>query len=142
MNHFTGVGRLTADAELNHTPGGTAALKFALCINDSYKKDGEWQERPYFFNCIVWGNYASAMHEYLTKGRLVGVEGKLTHNPWKDGNGTTHNDCSIVVFRIHLFHKPEPAEAGDETGLPNDPPNPPPEDGEPGEAVPYENLPF
>jgi single-strand DNA-binding protein len=130
INHFTGVGRLTADAELKHTAGGTAAAKFAFCINDSYKKDGVWQERPYFFNCIVWGKYAAAMHEHLTKGRLVGIEGKLTHNPWKDGNGTPHNDCSITVSRIHLFQKPA---SGDENVRPEDQPEPPPHDAVPEE---------
>ena len=106
INHVVEVGRLTADAELKFTNTGTAAGKFCLCVSDPWKKDGEWQERPYFFNCVVWGKYAEAMERHLTKGRLIGVEGKLTHNPWTDSNGSKHNDCSIVVDSIHLFPKP------------------------------------
>jgi single-strand DNA-binding protein len=140
INHFTGVGRLTADAELRYTTSGTAAAKFALCIDDAYKKDNEWHERPYFFNCIVWGNYAAAIHEHLTKGRLVGVEGKLTHNPWKDDNGATHNDCSITVSHIHLFPKPA---SGDENARPDDQPEPPPHEGMPAEEPPPgDDIPF
>lgn len=106
INHIVEVGRLTADAELKYTGGGQAVAKFSICVNDPYKKDGSWVERPYFFNCVVWGKYAEAMHPHLLKGRLIGVDGKLTHNPWTDNNGSKHNDCTIVANSIHLFPKP------------------------------------
>jgi single-strand DNA-binding protein len=106
INHLVIVGRLTADAELKYTANGKAVAKFSVCLNDSYKKDNQWVDRPYFFNCVCWGNYGETISQHLTKGRMIGVEGKLTHNPWKDGNGSTHNDCSVVVSGIHLFPKP------------------------------------
>ena len=122
INYFVGVGRLTAEAELRYTSAGTAVAKFSICINDTYKKDNDWVDRPYFFNCVVWGKYAEAMSQYLSKGRLIGIEGKLTHKPWTDGNGLKHNDCPIVINNIHLFPKqntgasaekhPEPGQNG------------------------------
>jgi single-strand DNA-binding protein len=126
INQFTGVGRLTADSELKYTSNGQTVAKFSLCVNDSYKKDGAWQERPYFFNCVVWGKYAEAMNPHLTKGRLIGVIGKLTHNPWKDGNGTNHNDCAIVVSSIHLFPRPGAGSNNPQTDNHPEPEAPPP----------------
>ena len=139
INHITEVGRLIADAELKFTNSGAAVAKFSICVNDPYKKDGNWIERPYFFNCVVWGKYAEAMNQHLTKGRLIGVEGKLTHNPWTDGNGSKHNDCSIVVSSIHLFPKPGSSDSAKNTKPENHPE--PPQGG--GETPPYEDeIPF
>jgi len=138
INHLTEVGRLTADAELKYTSAGAPVAKFSICVNDPYKKDGNWVERPYFFNCVVWGKYAEAMIKHLTKGRLIGVEGKLTHNPWTDNNGSKHNDCSIVVASLHLF--PKPGSGNNEGSHPENNQEPPQgKDGTP----PYEDeIPF
>lgn len=133
LNHWSGVGRLTADAELIYTSGGAAVGKFSICIDDPYKKDGNWIDRPYFFNCVVWGKYAEAMVQHMTKGRLIGIEGKLTHNPWTDGNGSKHNDCSIVVASIHLFPKQNP---GNNAGKENHP------EQEQGAAPHEDDIPF
>lgn len=141
INNYTAVGRLTADAELKFLGSGTAVAKFSLCINDSYKKDGNWVDRPYFFNCVVWGKYAEAMSPHLTKGRLIGIEGKLTHNPWVDGNGSRHNDCSIVVASIHLFPKPGSGNSGN--GKPENHAEPPPKnEGGTGERPYEDDIPF
>ena len=134
INHCVQVGRLAGDAELKYTGNGAAVAKFSICVNDSYKKDGEWVDRPYFFKCVVWGKYAEAMAPHLTKGRLIGIEGKLTHNPWTDGNGSKHNDFSIVVASIHLFPKP----GGGDSAKNNKPENHP----EPPQSKYEDEVPF
>lgn len=107
INHYTGIGRLTAAAELNYTGAGSAVMKFSICINESYKKDGDWVEKPNFFNCVVWGKYAEAMQKHMTKGKRVGIEGKLQQNTWEDNKGSRHNDVSIVVSNIALLDSPK-----------------------------------
>jgi single-strand DNA-binding protein len=106
INHFVGVGRLTAEADFRYTANGTACVKFSLCINKSIKKGDNWEEKPHFFNCVVWGKYAEAMKKHMNKGRRVGIEGELSHNPWTDNQGVKHNDVSIVVNNITLLDAP------------------------------------
>ena len=138
INHIVEVGRLTADMELKYTPNGAAVGKFSICVNDPWKKEGKWEERPYFFNCVVWGKYAEAMAPHMVKGRLIGVDGKLTHNPWTDNSGSRHNDCSIVANNIHLFPKPGSGNTSG-NGQANNHPEPP-QDGSDG---PYDDkIPF
>jgi single-strand DNA-binding protein len=107
INHYTAIGRITANAELKYTAGGTACMHFSICVNDAYKKDGEWVEKPNFFRCTVWGKYAEAMQKHMTKGKQVGIEGKLAQNVWEDSNGAKHNDVTIVVDNIALLSSPK-----------------------------------
>jgi single-strand DNA-binding protein len=117
LNHWTGVGRLTASAELKYTTARTACLKFSICINKSFKKGDKWEEKPNFFNCVIWGKYGEAMQKHLTKGKRVGIEGELTHNPWTDNSGGKHNDVSISVSNIMLLDAPRPSDgSGGNTG--------------------------
>jgi single-strand DNA-binding protein len=82
-------------------------MHFSICVNDAYKKDGEWVEKPNFFRCTVWGKYAEAMQKHMTKGKQVGIEGKLNQNVWEDSNGTKRNDITIVVDNIALLSSPK-----------------------------------
>jgi len=136
INHFIGVGHLTSSMELKYTNSGSAFGKFSICINDSYKKDNEWINTPHFFNCVMWGKYAESMSKHMTKGRLIGVEGKLTQNPWTDKNDIKHNDYSIVIDNIHLFPKPGACSSTGNTQPENEAPqgeekSPPGEEGIP-----------
>jgi single-strand DNA-binding protein len=107
INHYTGIGRIAANAELKYTSSGMACMHFSICINDAYKKGGEWIEKPSFFRCTVWGRYAEAMQKHMTKGRQVGIEGKLAQNVWEDSGGSKHNDVTIVVDNIALLSSPK-----------------------------------
>lgn len=132
INNYVGVGRMTADAELKYTKGGIAKLNFSICINKSYKKGGEWENKANFFKCVVWGKYAEAMQKHLTKGRLIGVEGELNQDSWVDNNGGKHSAVNIIVKSISLMalpkngggsHEPPPDDPGqyeDQGGQPDD----------------------
>ena len=112
INNYTGVGRVAGDAELKYTGGGVPNLKFSFCINKSFQQNGEWVNKPHFFNCIVWGKYAEAMQKHLTKGRQIGIIGELAHNPWTDSEGRKHNDVNIIVNSISLLAKPQGSGSG------------------------------
>jgi single-strand DNA-binding protein len=107
INHYTAIGRITANAELRFTSSGVACMHFSICVNDAYKKDGEWVENPNFFRCTVWGKYAEAMQKHMTKGKQIGIEGKLNQNVWEDSNGTKRNEITIVVDNIALLSSPK-----------------------------------
>jgi len=114
-NNFVGIGRVTANAELKYTNSGTACLKFSICINKSYKKDGEWQSKPNFFNCIVWGKYGETMHKHILKGRLISVVCELEQNSWEDNSGNKHNGVNFNVSNIEILDRPKSGNRDDET---------------------------
>jgi len=107
MNHFFGIGRLTGTAELKYTTNGSAVCKFSICISKKWKdKDGLLQEKPNFFNCILWGKYGESMSKYLTKGKQIGIDAELEQNTWTDSNGNNHSAVQLNVNEVSLLASP------------------------------------
>lgn len=73
MNKVILIGRLVRDPELRFTKNGKAVATFSIAVNRTFSKEKEAD----FFNIIVWGVIAEACANYLAKGRLVGIEGRL-----------------------------------------------------------------
>jgi len=128
MNVFNGIGRLVRDSELKYTTTGTPVAKFSICIDKVWKnKDGARQEKPNFFNCVLWGKYAETMNKYLTKGKQIGVTAELEQTTWTDTAGNNHSAVQLNVNELNLLASPKgekeqntpPNNGG---GLPEDPP--------------------
>ena len=82
-------GNLTRDCELRATQGGSQVLTFGVAVNDRRRnpQSGEWEDYPNFIDCVVFGNRASALQKFLSKGSKVAIEGKLRYSSWeKDGH--------------------------------------------------------
>ena len=78
INRVVLVGNLTKDPELRHTPSGTAVCKLRLAVNTRQKDaQGNWGDKPNYFDVTVWGNQGESCAQYLAKGRPVGVDGRL-----------------------------------------------------------------
>jgi single-strand DNA-binding protein len=119
MNYFIGIGRLTDSAELKHIQNGTAVTKFSICINKVWRdKDENRQEKPNFFNCVLWGKYGESMSKYLTKGKQIGIAGELEQNAWEDNGRTRHNSVQINVSEISLLASPRNESGGHESPPP------------------------
>lgn len=83
MNNVSLVGRLTRDPELRYTPSGTAACSFTLAVDDPFAKG---DKKADFLSIVVWGKSAESSANYLKKGHLTGVTGRIsTRNYEKDG---------------------------------------------------------
>lgn len=93
------MGNLTRDVELKHTPSNMAVANIGLAVNDRWKdKDsGEWQERANFIDCEAWGRTAEILHQYLSKGRPVFVEGRLKLDQWQDKDGSNRSKLKVVI---------------------------------------------
>jgi single-strand DNA-binding protein len=139
MNHFIGIGRLTGGAELKYTNNNTPYVKFSICINKVWKKDGERQEKPNFFNCILWGKYGESMQKYLTKGKQVAIEAELEQNTWQDNGGTSHSSVQLTVNELYLLASPRGGNSPVSEG--NTEP-PPPENGKKNNAPGADDIPF
>jgi single-strand DNA-binding protein len=90
INRVVLVGNLTRDPELRHTPGGTPVCSLRVAVNDRKRDEsGNWVDAPNYFSVSVFGNQAESCAQYLSKGRPVGVDGKLRWREWeaKDGGG-------------------------------------------------------
>ncbi|MBC7293554.1 MAG: single-stranded DNA-binding protein [Thermoleophilia bacterium] len=95
------VGNLTRDPELRQTPNGTAVCQFSVAVNSSYKDaSGQWVEKPNYFDVVVWGQQGENCARFLTKGRQVAVDGRLTQRSWEAQDGTRRSKVEIVADTV------------------------------------------
>lgn len=104
LNKILLIGNLGKDAELKYTPGGIAICKFSLATTETWNdKSGQRQSRTEWHNIDLWGKSAESLHEYLTKGKQVYVEGKLATDEWTDKQGVKRRTTKIRADRIVLL---------------------------------------
>ncbi len=87
INRVVLVGRLTKDPELKYTQGGVAVTRFTLAVNRTFTNQ-QGQREADFVNCVTWRKQAENTANYLRKGSLAGVEGRIQTSNFegKDGN--------------------------------------------------------
>lgn len=87
MNILVQVGRLTRDPEIKTLPGGTTLCQVDIATSEKWKdKNGETKEKTCFLRWKIWGKAGEVAAQYLKKGHMVGLTGKLELETWeKDG---------------------------------------------------------
>ena len=115
VNKVILVGRLGRDPETRYTSGGQAVANFTLATDESFKsRTGERQKRTEWHRVVLWGKLAEIAQQYLKKGMLVYVEGRLQTRQWEDKrDGQKRQTTEIVgnVMRM-LTARAEGAAAG------------------------------
>lgn len=102
MYNHTGLqGRLTADPELRYTQQGTAITSFTLA-SDTGRKTKDGKKITNFIECVAWRAQAEFVCKYLSKGRLVLVEGELTNRSYEDKDGNRRKAVEITVDSVHF----------------------------------------
>ena len=102
MNQVILIGRLTRDPELRYIPSsGTPICRFGLAVNREFKREG--QPEADFFNIVVWGKSAENCANYLKKGRLVALNGRMQNNNYEDKNGVKHYTIEIHANRVQFL---------------------------------------
>lgn len=103
LNKVFLIGRLTADPQLRTTPSGQSVVTFSLATNRTWtSKQGTRQEDTQFHNIVVWGRQAEIANQFLKKGSLAFVEGRLQTRKWQDKQGQSRATTEIVCERIQL----------------------------------------
>lgn len=103
MNKIHLVGRLTKDPELNFTQGnGTAITKFTLAVNRP-KLDKSKPQEADFINCVCFGKRAEAIANFVQKGHLFGVSGRLQINKYVDKDKNNRWSTDVVVEDFEFF---------------------------------------
>jgi len=101
VNRVVLIGRLGADPEIKYTPDGTMVVNFRIATDESYKnRNGEKVSKSEWHRIIVWGKLAEICGNYLTKGSLVFIEGKLQTRSWDDKDGNKHSMTEIVASNM------------------------------------------
>lgn len=106
LNCITIVGRLTRDAELKHTAGGTAISKSSIAVNRRVKKGNDWTDEASFFDIVLWGKSAEGLNQYLKKGQQVAIAGELRQERWEQ-DGQKRSRVEIVAQHVQLLSKPQ-----------------------------------
>jgi single-strand DNA-binding protein len=152
VNRVILVGRLGKDPELKYTPSGAPVAKFSLATDESFKdKTGEKQEHTEWHNIVAWNKLAEICGEYLTKGKLVYIEGSIRSRQWQDQTGNKRTSYEIIARNMQMLgsraeSERAPAAAMDRPAAPRPaqaPPSPPAEPVPPSEPeISDEDIPF
>lgn len=108
INRVAITGNLTRDPELRLTTNGTQVLNFGVAVNDRRRNQqtGEWEDRPNFIDCVVFGQRAESLSRILGKGFKVAIEGKLRQNTW-EVEGQKRSRIEVVVDDLDFMQKGE-----------------------------------
>lgn len=129
LNKVQIIGHLGKDPEMRYTPSGKAVTTFSVAVSRTWNSpDGERHNETEWFNVVAWGPLAETCKNFLSKGRLVYIEGRLQTRQWddKEKEGVKHSRVEIVANEMimlgerrdsnHSTQENEHASADPQTG--------------------------
>ncbi|OLC67032.1 MAG: single-stranded DNA-binding protein [Actinobacteria bacterium 13_1_40CM_4_65_12] len=128
MNKIFLIGRLTRDPELRYVPSGQPVANFTLAVDRPFK-NGQGERETDFIGVVAWRKSAELVTQYLSKGRLVAVEGRLQIRSYEAQDGAKRKVAEVITDRIQFLDRKngsgpraeEPAAVEDETGVEAEP---------------------
>jgi len=97
LNKVFLIGRVASDVEMRSTPSGSSVCTFSLATNRTWKgKDGQKQEESQFHRIVLWTKLAEIASQFLTKGSLVMIEGRIQNRSWDDKSGVKRYTTEII----------------------------------------------
>lgn len=107
LNKIFIVGRLTRDPEQRTMPNGRAVSNFGMATNRVWtdKESGEKQEQTEFHNIVAFGKLAEICNQYLNKGQLVLIEGRIQTRSWEDQGGNRRSRTEIIAESMQMGPK-------------------------------------
>ena len=114
INKVILIGRLGKDPELRSTPSGTTVAKFTIATDERFTdRSGEKQERTEWHNIVAWDKLADICGQYLKKGKLVYIEGRIHTDSWDDKEtGQKKYRTEIVANTMKMLDRKGDDEAG------------------------------
>lgn len=125
VNKIIVIGNLGRDPEMRFTPNGNPVTSFSVATSRRYTTSaGEPREETEWFTVVTWNKLAEQCNQFLTKGRLVYVEGRLRTNTWEGQDGQKRSRNEIVANSVRFLDRqvvaPLPGEAGVDEVEPED----------------------
>lgn len=118
MNRVILVGRLTKDPDLRYTPAGVPVCTFTLAVNRTFTNSQGDREAD-FINCVVWRKAAENVSNFLKKGSLAGVDGRLQTRNYEGQDGKRVYVTEVIAESVQFL---EPKNKNGSYQAPNDPP--------------------
>ncbi|MBM4332809.1 MAG: single-stranded DNA-binding protein [Deltaproteobacteria bacterium] len=104
VNKVVLIGRLGADPEIRYTPSGAEVATFRIATSESWtNKSGEKEERTEWHRIVAWRGLAKICGEYLSKGKLVYIEGKLRTRSWEDREGNKKYTTEVEAADMKML---------------------------------------
>jgi len=106
MSSFNSVillGNLTRAPELRYTPSGTAVATFGLAVNRRYRQGEEQREEVCFVDIVTFGRQAETVSEYLSKGNLAMIEGRLQWRSWETPDGQKRSKHEVIANNVQFM---------------------------------------
>lgn len=106
VNKIIVIGNLGRDPEMRFTPSGNPVTSFSVATSRRYTTSaGEQREETEWFTVVAWNKLAEQCNQFLTKGRLVYVEGRLRAHTWDGQDGQKHFRNEIIANRVSFLDK-------------------------------------
>ena len=100
------IGHVGNDPEIKNLDGGKKVANLTIATNESYKNDkGEKVEQTEWHKVVAWGKTAEIIEKYVTKGKEIAIDGKLTHRSYDDKNGEKRYITEVVANEVLLLGK-------------------------------------
>jgi single-strand DNA-binding protein len=100
------IGHVGQDPEIKSFDGGKKVANLTIATNDSYKNDkGEKVEHTEWHRVVAWGKTAEIIEKFVTKGKEITIEGKLTHRSYDDRNGEKRYITEVIINELLLMGK-------------------------------------
>lgn len=116
INRVVLIGRLTHDPELRGLPSGTVVCSLRIACNTSRKTDeGNYEDRPNYFNVSIFGARGESVSRYMSKGRRIAVDGHLEWREWETAEGTRRQAVEIVAETVQFLDGPSEQSRRDDT---------------------------
>ena len=109
INSVVLVGRLANDPEMRHAASGTQITKFRIAVSRPPRRDSDEQETDWL-NVVCFGKTAENAAQYLDKGSLVGIEGRVQSRTWEGQDGKRRYEVEINAFRVQFLETRQEAE--------------------------------
>jgi len=127
LNKVMLLGNLTRDPELRYAPNGTAVARFGLAINSRFRQGEEWKDDVCFVDVVVFGRQAETAGEYLAKGRMALIEGRLQWRSWEGQDGQKRSKHEVIADRVQFMSRgrddsvsrsgPDSSDSGEEMDM-------------------------
>ena len=108
INRVVLVGRLTKDPEIITTPSGAKVCQYTLAVNRNRKADG--QPDADFINCVSWNKTAELMNQYLSKGALIGIEGRIQTRSYDNQQGQKVYVTEVITDSVQFLESKPKAQ--------------------------------
>ena len=137
------VGRLGRDPETRYTSGGQAVCNFTLATDETFRdRSGERQKRTEWHRIVLWGKLAEIAQQYLKKGTMVYIEGRIQSRQWDDREGNKRTTVEIVGNVMRMLSTRAETAAAAAAGAETEASAPAADEAGPSPEISDEDIPF